>query len=148
VTPANIDALLRDGGIPEELDVLSIDVDGIDLWIWNAVSAVRARLVVIEYNAHLDPAARLTQPEEPAMAWDGTDYFGASLGALRTVAARRGYRLVHTDLAGVNAFFVRADLAGPFPAEADVPVRAPNYFLRGEGHPPHPGGRVYVAPDV
>lgn len=147
VTPGNIDALLRDGGMPEDLDVLSIDVDGIDLWIWQAVSAVRARLVVIEYNAHLDPASRLVQPEQPSRSWDGTDYFGASLGALRAVAARRGYRLVHTDLAGVNAFFVRADLAGPFPPEAEVPVRAPNYFLRGEGHPPNEGG-VYVTLDA
>ncbi len=53
--PANIDGLLRDGGMPEELDVLSIDVDGIDLWIWQAIAAVRPRLVVIEYNARSTP---------------------------------------------------------------------------------------------
>jgi hypothetical protein len=147
VHPSNVDALLREGGVPEELDVLSIDVDGIDLWIWDAVTAVRPRVVVIEYNSHLDPHVAVAQPLEPAMAWDGTDYFGASLAALRRVAARRGYRLVHTDIAGVNAFFVRADLAGPFGPEDEVPLRAPNYFLGGAGHPRHVGGRTYVEPE-
>jgi hypothetical protein len=149
VHPSNINELLRDAGVPEEPDVLSIDVDGIDLWIWAAIgSRVRARIVVIEYNSSLDPAAALTQPLEPPMPWDGTSYFGASLGALRRVAAARGYRLVHTDVAGVNAFFVRSDLAAPFPDEGAVPTRAPNYFLRGAGHPPHEGTRRYIDPVI
>jgi hypothetical protein len=146
VHPDNIDALLGDAEVPSELDVLSIDVDGIDLWIWNAITVVSPRVVVIEYNSALDPAVALTQPLEPEVAWDGTDYFGASLAALHRVAERKGYRLVHTDVAGVNAFFVRSDLAGAFPAQADVPVRAPNYFFSGGGHPPHTGGRRYVEP--
>ena len=80
------------------------------------------------------------------MTSDGSDYFGASLGALRRLAGARGYRLVHTDIAGVNAFFVREDLAGSFASEDEVPVRAPNFFLQGAGHPPHAGTRVYVEP--
>jgi len=60
------------------------------------------------------------------------------------VAAEKGYRLVHTDVTGVNAFFVREALAGPFTPEETVPVRAPNYFFSGAGHPAHSGGRRYV----
>jgi hypothetical protein len=145
VGPENVDALLADHAPSPEPDVLSIDVDGIDYWIWRALRA-RPRLVVIEYNAHLGPQAELVQPLEPRVAWDGSDHFGASLAALRALAAAKGYRLVHTDLAGVNAFFVRADLAGPFGPEEAVPARAPNYFLAGGGHPPHAGDRVYVTP--
>ena len=144
VGPHNINALLRAAGVPSQLDVLSVDVDGIDYWIWKAIDAVRPRLVVIEYNAALDPDQRLVQPLEPRVSWDGTDYFGASIGALRTLAHTKGYRLVHTDLAGVNAFFVAQELAGQFPPEERVQVRAPNYFLTGRGHPPHQGGRHYV----
>lgn len=147
VGPGNVDALIRGAGLPEEPAVLSIDVDGIDYWIWRA-TALRPRLVVIEYNAHLPPDAELVQPLEPPMAWDETDYFGASLGALRRLAAAKGYRLVHTDLAGVNAFFVRADLAGAFGPEERVPVRAPNFGLSGAGHPPHRGDRRYVDPSA
>jgi hypothetical protein len=148
VDPGNIDALLGGAGVPVELDVLSIDVDGIDYWIWKALEAVRPRVVVIEYNASLDPRERLVQPLEPRLDWDGTDYFGASLGALVDLAHSKGYRLVHTDLAGVNAFFIAAELASPFGPEESVPIRAPNYFLSGRGHPPHTGGRRYVDPSA
>ena len=79
--PENVDALLARRTAPSpEPDVLSIDVDGIDYWIWRALEAARPRVVVIEYNAHLGPDAELVQPLSPRIAWDGSDYFGASLG--------------------------------------------------------------------
>jgi hypothetical protein len=146
VGPENVNALLADHAPSREPDVLSIDVDGIDYWIWRALEVARPRVVVIEYNAHLGPDDALVQPLDPRVDWDGSDHFGASLAALRGLGARKGYRLVHTDLAGVNAFFVREDLAGPFGPEDAVPARAPNYFLAGEGHPPHEGDRAYVTP--
>jgi hypothetical protein len=145
VTPESIDRLLAEHAPCAEPDVLSIDVDGPDYWIWRALGA-RPRVVVIEYNAHLGPDVELVQPAVPLREWDGSDYFGASLAALRRLAAVKGYRLVHTDLSGVNAFFVRADLAEPFGPEEGVPVRAPNYFLAGRGHPPHEGDGAYEAP--
>jgi len=94
--------------------------------------------VIIEYNSTLSPIDRLTVPRAFA-GWDGSDYFGASLGALRALGEAKGYRLVHTELAGVNAFFVRTDLPGEW---LDSPgVHGPNYFLGGQGaktqtHPP------------
>jgi hypothetical protein len=147
VTPDNVAGLFRAAVVPEEPDVLSIDVDGSDYWIWEALDGYRPRLVVIEYNATLDPARRLVQPREHG-GWDGTAFFGASLGALESLAAAKGYRLVHTDLTGSNAFFVRDDLAAPFPAPEDVPRRAANLFLRGEHHPPDPQGRAYIDLDA
>ena len=62
--------------------------------------------------------------------------FGGSVAALR--AAEKGYRLVHTELAGVNAFSVREDLAGKLPSGEAVPRRAANYALMGLEHPPPP----------
>lgn len=147
VGPGNVAQLIRDAGFPDGPAVLSIDVDGIDYWIWRALD-MRPRLVVVEYNAHLPPGSELVQPLEPPMSWDETDYFGSSLGALRALARRRGYRFVHTDLAGVNAFFVRDDLAGAFLPEDRVPVRAPNFSLAGGGHRPHTGDRRYVDPSA
>jgi hypothetical protein len=143
VTAQNVARLFRDAGVPDEPDVLSIDVDGADYWIWEALEGYRPRLVVIEYNATLDPARRLVQPRDHG-PWDGTSFFGASLGALEALGASRGYRLVHTDLTGSNAFFVREDLAASFPASEAVPRRAANLFLRGERHPPDPHGRRFV----
>jgi len=146
VTPENINELLVGSGITGEIDVLSIDIDGHDYWVWKAISAVDARVVVIEYNAHVAYPDRRVQPLDECDPWNGTDYFGASLGALKRLADDLGYTLVHTDLAGVNAFFVRADLAEGLPSGDAVPLRAPNYFLLGGGHPPDTTGRHLIDP--
>ncbi len=146
VTPENVEELFAAAGVPSEPDVLSIDVDGADYWIWEALEDYRPRVVVVEYNSALDPRRRLVQPADHAGGWDGTDYFGASLGAMRALGERKGYRLAHAELSGVNAFFVRDDLAsGCMPDAADVPLRGtPNYFQRGISHPPDPSGRRYL----
>lgn len=146
VTPENVQELFAAAGVPSEPDVLSIDVDGSDYWIWEAIEDYRPRVLVIEYNSALDPGRRLVQPADLEGGWDGTEYFGASLGAMRALGERKGYRLVHTELSGVNAFFVREDVAeARFPAVEDVPVRsAPNYFQRGMRHPPDLARRRYL----
>ena len=120
--------------------MLSIDVDGQDYWIWAALESYRPRVMVIEYNAALPPGRQLVQPRGHREAWDGTDYFGASLDALCSLADRKGYALVHTDLAAVNAFFVRSDLAAAPCRRPDEVARRhqPNYFMRGYRHPVGP----------
>lgn len=144
VTADTIAALFAEAGVPAELDILSIDVDGNDYWIWEALEGYRPRIVVIEYNASLDPAATVAMPRDDDHRWDGTDYFGASLGALRLLGRRRGYRLVHTDSVGVNAFFVRDDLATPFPPEDQVPLHPPGYGADKAGHRRDPEQRPFV----
>ena len=139
VRPGNVEALIRSAGLPGELTVLSIDVDGMDYWIWRALE-IRPRLLVIEYNAHLPHDAVLVQPLEPEVAWDGTDYFGASLGALRRLAASKGFRLVHTDLAGVNAFFVPRGPGRTLPARGPGPRPRAELLPLGGG-PSAPPGR-------
>lgn len=146
VTPDNVESLFAAAGVPAEPDVLSIDVDGQDYWIWEAVRAYRPRVVAIEYNAALGTRGAIAVPPGHDQPWDGTDYFGASLEALSLLAQRKGYQLVHTELTAVNAFFVRADLAnGRFPAAGEVPRRQePNYSLQGLRHPADPAQRPYV----
>jgi hypothetical protein len=68
---------------------------------------------------------------------------------MRDLAERKGYRLVHAELSGVNAFFVRSDLAEPFLAPDEVAVRGgPNYFQSGYRHPPAEPGRRYLDVDT
>jgi hypothetical protein len=115
MTAENANTVLERHGIKGEIDLLSIDIDSNDYWVWKAIRAVEPRVVVIEYNASLDPGKRLIceyDPDFDARArhprgW----YHGASLGALALLAERRGYSLVGCESAGVNAFFVRSDLA-------------------------------------
>jgi len=138
VTPDEVEALFSRLAVPDEPDLLSIDIDGHDYWVWKAISRCRPRVVVIEYNAHLG-TDRLTMPRTSTPGWQGTDYFGASIGALVDLGTEKGYRLVHCDLTGVNAFFVRDDLGGEFLPADEIPLRAPNYLLQGVRHPPGTG---------
>ncbi|MDX2152788.1 MAG: hypothetical protein SFV54_18745 [Bryobacteraceae bacterium] len=108
-TAENINSLAAEAQLPEDLGLLSIDVDGVDYWLWKALTAVRPRLVIVEYNACIPPGESLTVPYDAAFRSDGF-YHGASLKALDTLAREKGYALVAADAAGVNAFFVREDL--------------------------------------
>jgi hypothetical protein len=144
VTAENIDALLSEHAAGAEIDLISIDIDYNDYWIWKAITTVRPRVVVIEYNASLRPPLSLTVPYDPQGSWDGSNFYGASLEALVRLGAGKGYRIVGCSLAGVNAFFVRADLcADKFlePATAQEHYEPPRHYfhLLPSGHKPRPG---------
>lgn len=138
VTAENINKTIRDHGIEGEIDLLSIDIDGNDYWLWKAVDVVEPRVVVIEYNAALGAERSVTVPYEPAFnRWDQHDsgfYFGASLAALAKLGAEKGYSLIGCETSGANAFFVRRDLETDVlkavtPETAHFPLASP--ALRG-----------------
>jgi hypothetical protein len=113
VTSQNIEALLAENGVPSDLDLLSIDIDGNDYWVWKAINRWRPRLVVMEYNSSVPPSKKWVMRENPNHRWGGTSYFGASLASLASLGREKGYTLVGTNSLGVNAFFVRDDLVTP-----------------------------------
>ena len=105
-------------GADERADVLVIDVDGNDWWIWRALAGGgwRPAVVVVEYNPHIGPLLDWRLPYDPAQCWDGSARYGASLQALARLGRRLGYALVHCDTTGTNAFFVQRALAASLPA--------------------------------
>src|SRR6202030_1870046 len=105
VAAENINALLEQGGVTGEIDFLSIDIDHNDYWVWKAVTVIKPRVVVIEYNAALRPPLSLVVPYDPERRWDGSNYFGASLEALVRLGPSKGFRSVGCHFAGANAFF-------------------------------------------
>jgi len=143
VSPENVYALIAGARVASagELDLLSIDIDGNDYHVLKAVAKLRARVVVIEYNGKYRPPMDVVLPYDPAHIWDGSDYSGSSLQAIANLAARLGYRLVGTSMIGINAFFVRRDLAGGHFADGDAATlyNPARYWLTpgyGVGHPP------------
>lgn len=113
VEPDNVEALFDRYKVPHEFDLLSIDIDGMDYYVWHALRRWHPRVVVIEYNARLGPRDDIVVPYDKEWSWDQTDYFGASLAALNRLAESKGYGLVACDHRGVNAFFV--DQSEPIP---------------------------------
>ena len=117
VTAENINSLIVQAGFSAPLGLLSIDVDGNDYWIWNAISVVNPAIVVCEYNGILGDTRPISIPYDPAFQrfnahYSGL-YAGCSITALIHLASQRGYTFVGTASNGVNAFFVRTDLAAP-----------------------------------
>ncbi len=110
ITAENICALFAKYAVPREFDLLSIDIDGNDYWVWRAIEGYRPRVVVIEYNSSLPPDQSKVIPYDPAFRWDGSNYFGASLLALARLGRSKGYTLIGCESQGVNAFFLRDDL--------------------------------------
>lgn len=144
VTAENIAEIFSRAGVPREFDVLSIDIDGNDYWVWRALSTYRPRIVVIEYNAEHPPPERWVMKYDPAHRWDKTTYYGASLASLTALADGLGYALVGTEKTGVNAFFVRKDLvrdAGFRALDASEGYHPVGYYgIHGElGHVPKDG---------
>lgn len=150
VVAENIDGLLEKGSFSGEIDLLSIDIDNNDYWVWKAITKINPRVVVIEYNATLRPPMSLVVPYGPERTWDGaTNYFGASLEAFVRLGRSKGYRLVGCSISGVNAFFVRDDIAGDRffdPATAEELYEPPRYFfgMMKAGHVGAPGHYLTV----
>ncbi len=114
ITAENINDLLQEHGYTGEIGLLSIDIDGNDYWVWNAISVVSPAIVVIEYNFRFGVEKAVTIPYQPNFtrlsAHPSGIYFGASLKALCRLAEKKGYAFVGCTSAGTNAFFVRRDL--------------------------------------
>jgi hypothetical protein len=117
VTRDNVNALLRDRGFEGEIDLLVLDMDGVDYWIWEAIEAIAPRVVVTEYQDIIGPDLAITVPYSDnfnGFEFPSTDglpnYCGASLAALTKLGQKKGYRLVGRSGNGTDAIFIRADL--------------------------------------
>jgi uncharacterized protein YacL (UPF0231 family) len=139
VSRESVNAIIEEPGFDGEIDLLTIDMDGIDYWIWDAITVTNPRVVVVEFLAHFPDRAITVPyrhdfvgiwiPYEPSdvendfskdvtrighggklSRWS-TYYGGASLGAFIKLGKRKGYRLIGANSTGYNAFFLRDDVA-------------------------------------
>lgn len=113
----NIDDLFREHGFEGEIDLLSIDIDGNDYWIWEGLTVCRPRLVIVEYNSAYGPDRSIVVPYSGQFdrKFHKSVYYGASLAALTALANRKGYRLIAAEPRGINAFFLRNDVGEQIP---------------------------------
>jgi hypothetical protein len=144
VSAGSVDATVRQLALRPEIDLLSLDIDGNDYYILQAITSASPRVVVVEYNAKFPPEVPWVMEYNEAHQWDSTDYFGASLGALEKLLSRKGYSLVGCNLLGCNAFFVRNDLVSDqlfcHPFTAQNHYEPPRYFLLAAYHSGFPPG--------
>ncbi len=136
ITAENINGLLEKQGYTGEIDLLSLDMDGMDYWVWKAIECISPRVVVLEYNNALGPEQSVTIPYKTSFVKDSNsvsllsahgrrvvntftgrqiadridNYYGASLAAFVKLGKQKGYRLVGCERFGYNAFFLRSGI--------------------------------------
>jgi hypothetical protein len=87
--------LMEEHKVPKRIDLLSIDLDGQDYWVWRRLLEhdYRSRVVIIEFNP--GPLESVTVPECRWFVHDATSWYGASFEAFRKLASRFHYTLMH-----------------------------------------------------
>jgi hypothetical protein len=132
ITRENVNDLFAGAGFSGEIGLLSIDIDGNDYWVWEAITSIRPIICICEYNAVFGDIWPISIPYDPSFVRSRPEfrglYFGASIAALRMLAGRKGYRFVGTNSAGVNAFFVREDYASHLNSSLANPTAWPSKF--------------------
>jgi len=124
ITKSNVNRIIQENGFSGEIDLLSLDVDGVDYWLWEEISCISPRVVVLEFNHLWGPDASVTVPYQDDFVAEftqyGSDYAGASLQAFIKLSRKKGYRLVGTNAIATNAFFIRDDISCDWLPEIDA----------------------------
>ncbi|MGJ4950098.1 hypothetical protein [Bradyrhizobium sp. HKCCYLS20291] len=132
ITAENINEAIASHGVQGDIGLLSIDIDGNDYWVWEAIDCISPRIVVAEYNSLFGSDPAVSVPYDSAFqrhrAHPSNLYWGCSLAAWCHLAAKKGYALVGCNTAGNNAFFVRKDVLGSLPERSAGEAFRPAQF--------------------
>jgi hypothetical protein len=124
ISTSNVNQIMLENDFNGEIDLLSLDIDGIDYWLWKEISCISPRVVVLEFNHLWGPDVSVTVPYADDFKAEftqyGSDYSGASLMAFVKLAKEKGYRLVGTNTIGTNAFFIRNDVLNDWLPEIET----------------------------
>jgi hypothetical protein len=118
ITKENINELLSQVDLGREPGILSVDIDGNDYWVWEAIDCIDPVIVITEYNSVFGKNTNWTVPYDPSFVrrdkHPSTLYYGASLTAMVSLGKKKGYEFIGCNSKGNNAYFIRKDKIGPF----------------------------------
>ncbi len=137
ITVENVEAIITKYNFRQDIGLLSIDIDGNDYWVWDAIKKVNPVIVIIEYNSIFGNAFPVTVPYDSNFvtfrAHYSHLYWGASFKALYELAKRKGYAFVGTESTGNNAYFVRKDRVGKLPIKTLSNGYTPSLYRESRG---------------
>ncbi len=121
VTRENVNALIESSGLKGDIGLLSIDIDGNDYWVWDAIDVVSPKVVIIETHREFG-LRNIVVPYDANYVYPGKHpvYNGASPVAMTKLAHKKGYRLVASNALGFNFIFVKNGLADDILPEVTV----------------------------
>jgi hypothetical protein len=131
ITAENVNSLIADNGFSGDVDLLSLDLDGMDYWVWRALLCISPRVIILEFNPVWGPDRAVSVPYQADFRLDFSRrpyYAGGSLSAFVKLGREKGYRFVGTQRLGFNALFIRSGVG-----EDLLPEISPRQFF--ERHP-------------
>jgi hypothetical protein len=143
VWPGNIEHIFDQVDAPKDMDLLVIDIDSNDYWVWKVIHDYRPKVVQVEFNAAFAPPQLAVIRYHPMNYPDSTDFYGASIQSFYELAKRKGYELVYCEKNAVNLFFVDAKYFDRFGIEDNSPAalyRPPSFGYAKGGRAPNGRG--------
>jgi hypothetical protein len=135
ITKENVNDLLINIGATGEVDLFSLDIDGNDYWIWQAIDAIQPRVCIFETQNVIPSDRSITIPYSADFyCWDKKgyeqDFRSVSLLAMTNLSKSKGYRLIGAHRHGFNAIYMRNDIGlNEFP-EVSVESVHQNHWTR------------------
>lgn len=151
VYPGNVELLFEENDVPYDFDLLSVDIDSNDYYVWRAIRDFRPKVVLIEFNGSFPPPQKMVIRFHPMNYWDGSDYFGASIQSLYELGKKKGYELIYCEKRGVNLFFVDKPYFERFGIKDNSPeklYRLPQFGLESGGRAPNGRGHPISNKDL
>ena len=125
ITAENVNEIASEATNSDSIDLLSVDIDGNDYWVWKALERTQPKVVIIE--THIEFGMRnIIVPYDPDYRYPGKhpQYHGASPVAMERLAQSKGYRLVGANRFGFNTIYLKNGLA-----ESQIPTRSVESIL-------------------
>tara|TARA_B110000971_G_C20025056_1_gene508331 strand:+ start:1335 stop:2132 length:798 start_codon:yes stop_codon:yes gene_type:complete len=109
ITKENINNIFEKYNVPKKFDLLSIDIDSNDYYVWKNLTDYVPILVIIETNPGIKNDYPLTAIENKSNTHSEKgrtgNYFGCNLHAVYNLAKKKGYKLLTVNK--WNAFFIK-----------------------------------------
>lgn len=119
ITAENVNTVIERSGARGPIDLLSLDIDGMDYWVWKAISVIDPQVVICETHNPIPATEALTVPYDANFVFQSENHRGASLAAMCKLGNQKGYRLIGTHRFGFNAFFMKRGVGEAFFPEVE-----------------------------
>jgi hypothetical protein len=110
VTKDNINLLFKKYSVPENFDLLSIDIDGNDYWVWKNLE-YNPSAVIIEYNSNFSKTVSVALEYDETHTFDGSYAYSASFKAYEKLAEKKGYYF-YAEVRHTNLIFIKNEYRG------------------------------------
>jgi len=139
LTRENINDIFAKHGVPSLFDLLTIDIDRNDYYVFQGLDLNRfsPRVIAIEFSSYFNSEEYCVSKYKPTTSWDGHSVTGSSLGAINSLMRKRGYSYV-CHASGEHAIFILDKLLHPLDIGKNIPHVVPEgwqYKIRSIGDP-------------